>query len=861
MIDKARFPDVLSSKRQWICWRLERTQKTDKPTKTPYDPHTGRRASSIDPATWGTLEEAQASYEKYGYTGLGFVFTKEDDIVGVDIDHCRDKETGTLNETATAILGRCATYTEISPSGEGVHLFYLGSIPEGGNKNSGTGVEMYAHSRYFTMTGNRLDGAPLTVESGVDALPWIHTSFVKIAKPEKKAKPQKEQRAKKRTGGNGPLSDEAVLEKAMAADKESRFAKLWAGDWQSLYGSQSEADMALCCKLAFWTAKNRLQMDRLFRQSALFRDKWDVRHHSDGATYGEETLAKAIDLVLDTYQPTTSALVFEYEGRYYRSKNDSIIPLTNFTINPVEMIVSDDETQLTADLHTVRGEVFRHTFLSTDFTNMQKFKTTLNKRTIALSYTGTEGDLELLKTYISELEWDRKKGVKALGMYFHGGRWVYVDAKGAVEAGDKPVLDIVQMERFREKGPTIPEADDLSDAALQELGAVLLGYNEPAKTVAILAWSAGCFIKEHLKAQKYKFPHLFLIGEAGSGKSNTLERVLLPIFSRTRVTAASQVTAFTLMKDSAASNLIPQPLDEFKPSKIEHMKLFALYNHMRTSYDGQEGVRGRADQTSVVYDLSSPLIVAGEESPDEASIRERSIELLFSKKDLKSPEHKAAFRRLQSIPDMLSAYGRALLEAALVTTEEDVQGWYLASLPLFDQKMPPRVLNNLACCMAGLGLLARVCMLRSLDWDQVFGIPLDVCAEHLAFGAKEYLLDGGTANKGIIEQTLEVMARMGLSSDEWRILKDIDRVAINVKKCYDRYTRYRRDFAITGECLSQTEFVKQLRHSDLFVSYSPVRFANGQWRAYVLDFAEIKKRCNIDSFDVTASDLITPWDE
>lgn len=92
--------------------------------------------------------------------------------------------------------------------------------------------------------------------------------------------------------------------------------------------------MALCCKLAFWTAKNWDQMDRLFRQSALFRDKWDARHHSNGSTYGEETLSKAIDLVSDAYQPTTSAPVFEYEGRYYRSKNDSIVPLTNFTIEP-----------------------------------------------------------------------------------------------------------------------------------------------------------------------------------------------------------------------------------------------------------------------------------------------------------------------------------------------------------------------------------------------------------------------------------------------------------------------------------------------------------------------------------------------
>ena len=123
-----------------------------------------------------------------------------------------------------------------------------------------------------------------------------------------------------------------------------------------------------------------------------------------------------------------------------------------------------------------------------------------------------------------------------------------------------------------------------------------------SKTVAVLAWCAGCFVKEHLRQAHVKYPHLFLIGEAGSGKSNTLERVILPIFARTRVNAATQVTAFTLMKESASSNCIPQALDEFKPSKTDRQRLNWLYNHMRDSYDGHAGLRGRADQTQVSYD-------------------------------------------------------------------------------------------------------------------------------------------------------------------------------------------------------------------------------------------------------------------
>lgn len=859
MSDRARFPEDLTSRRQWICWRMERTRKTDKPTKTPYDPHTGRRASSIDPATWGTLDEARSAYEKYGYSGIGFVFVKNDDIVGVDIDHCLDKATGTLNETAAAIIGRCATYTEVSPSGEGVHLFFHGIVPEGGNKNSGTGVEMYAHSRYFTMTGNRLGDAPMTISRDTDALAWIHATYVEKPKPQKPLKKQSSAAKPKSRSRTGPLSDEDVLAKALATDKDTLFPKLWNGQWQDSYETQSEADMALVCKLAFWTGKDRAQMDRLFRQSALFREKWDARHHANGATYGEETLSKAVELVVDAYSPMSGAPILEFEGRYLRSRDDKIAPLTNFVVKPCEMIIAEDETQLICDLITVRGEVFHHTFQSTDFANLQRFKTNLNQHTISLSYTGSEGDLELLKNFLSEMEWERKKGVRASGLYFHDKRWVFVSSIGAIDADGKPVTDILQLDKENNKPVPILDAFKLTKERLLELGPLLLSFNESAKTVSVIAWCAGCFLKQHLKAANVKFPHLFLIGEAGSGKSTTLENVIMPIFSMTHIVAAPQVSGFAVMKESSLSNIFPQALDEFKPSRISK-NLDVLLNHMRTVYDGQEGIRGRADQTVRKYELAAPLIVAGEESPSEAAIRERSIELLFSKRDLKERGYSLALQKLKSKPELLRSLGRALLETALTIATKEVSDWYQTAETIYDPAMPARVVNNLAAATVGLMLIDRLCSRHALQWTEVFDVPLDACFRYLAYAAKEYLLEGNVTNKGVVEQTLEVMARMGLSSDEWRVLKNLDHVAINVKKCYDRYTRYRRECAITGECLSQAEFIQQLRHSDLFVEYTPVRFANGQWRAYVLDFVEIKKRCNIDSFDLSASDLVTPWD-
>ena len=261
-------------------------------------------------------------------------------------------------------------------------------------------------------------------------------------------------------------------------------------------------------------------------------------------------------------------------------------------------------------------------------------KAVLNKRTIALSFTGSDGDLEIMKSYLAGLEWIVKHGVKALGLHEYGGRWVFVGRERAFMAGGEEMPDAVQLEKYASIESDLPDHAPIEAEKLGSLGPLLLEYNEPAKTVTVLGWCCGCFIKEMLRVSGIKFPHLFLIGEAGSGKSTTEERIILPIFGRAKVIAAPQVTPFTLMKDAASSNLFPQALDEFKPSKIDRMRIGALYNHFRDSYDGHEGVRGRADQTQVSYALLAPLVVAGEESPDEPAIRERGMELLFSYEEL-----------------------------------------------------------------------------------------------------------------------------------------------------------------------------------------------------------------------------------
>ena len=837
------FPKELKEKNIWVCWRLEPNPDGGKDRKTPYDAKTGRRAKSNDERTWCSYEVAQDSFDRYGYTGTGFMFWPDTDIVGVDVDHCYDPETGKFSEMAEAIIKRQQTYMEFSPSGTGIHLLYRGKKPGTACKDTKLGLEMYDSGRYFTVTGRTLTGCTDVIADDDGTLEWIYDTYLK--KPEK---PKKERKKKSGRKKGVPLTDEEVMEKARSA-KDDLFTDLYDGNWKGRYESQSEADMALCLKLAFWTNKDAEQVDRLFRASKLMRQKWDESHRSDGTTYGQETIAKAIELQQDVYSPDSDSAVIEYAGRYFRVKGDQIYPLTNFLVEPVEMIESEDETQMTADLITGSG-TYRRTMLSTDFTSGQRFKGMLNRTGIELGYFGGDADLELLKVYLAGLDWEKKKGVKAAGVYQHGGRLVFVGGGMAVDRDGEEVKDILQVERWAEIETGILATDPLTREKLAELGKCIFSYNEPAKTVPIFAWAAGCFVKEHLRMKKTKYPLLFLIGEAGSGKSTTMEKVLLPVFSEEKVNAASQMTKFTLMRLSASSNICPMFLDEFKPSKMDRTHISALYNHFRDTYDGHEGSRGRMDQQMMSYELLAPMVVAGEESAEEAAIRERSIELLFSKKDLKNADYRKAFTKVAAGGELLEDLGRSLLMTALSTDPDTVMGWHTEAAGHFDAGLPERVRTNLRGAYCGLKLTEALCTSLGIGWDSVFPYTLMQCAKFLETSAKDFLLDGGTHNQSVVDETFEIMSRMSLDpKNDYQFSDDGSLLYIRLNKVYDDYTRYRKDYAIQGEVLTDREFRKQLKHSDLFVEANKQkRMGEKNQKVWVLRFDILSQRCDVSGF-------------
>lgn len=144
-------PEELKRYEQWLLWR------SNGKSKIPTQPD-GTPASSTDAKTWTDFESAVEAYESGGFDGVGFVFTGDDPFVGIDLDDCIIN--GELTDEARQWCDRFNSYTEVTPSGSGIHIIVKGSAPTAKGLNDGGGHEAYCVGRYFTVTGNRLQEYP-----------------------------------------------------------------------------------------------------------------------------------------------------------------------------------------------------------------------------------------------------------------------------------------------------------------------------------------------------------------------------------------------------------------------------------------------------------------------------------------------------------------------------------------------------------------------------------------------------------------------------------------------------------------------------------------------------------------------------
>jgi putative DNA primase/helicase len=296
-------PDELKELRQWVVWKLE-YRGEDRPRKVPVDPKTGQNASTTDKTQWGSLVQALDYFYKHSQMmGLGFVFTSTDPYCGIDIDDCRDSNTGSIGVWAQELIDKLDSYTEVSPSGTGVKMILNAELP--GIVRRRNKIEMYNDKRYFTITGDIVQNHCEICERTKQLYEVYELAFGSPTEeiPKHEVKQRDEEIKLKRVQA---ISDEELIKSASAAKNGEKFSTLYAGTVNG-YATESEADAALFMMLAYWTRGDAERMEKLFRASGLMRPKFDRRQ--SGSSWGRIQINGAIAKTKNFYDPDIENLV------------------------------------------------------------------------------------------------------------------------------------------------------------------------------------------------------------------------------------------------------------------------------------------------------------------------------------------------------------------------------------------------------------------------------------------------------------------------------------------------------------------------------------------------------------------------
>lgn len=259
-----RIPDALKAERRWLCWRnlwQEHDGRKGRWSKVP-------NAKTNDASTWTTFDNALVAYQHGDFDGIGFCLG--DGWAGIDIDDI----------TSGPLIDRLPCYREVSPSGNGVKA--IGRSHRIGGEISSKATT-WSGARYFAITGHGAGDPTVDITDLLDE--WFPASSTLIKQPLPSYIRFGDTRG---TEHIDRFTDDEVVARALASPQADKFIRLVRGDLSDYGGDHSRADQALICILAYWCQGDIEQVDRLFRQSGLMRDKWHT------ASYRRATLAKAV---------------------------------------------------------------------------------------------------------------------------------------------------------------------------------------------------------------------------------------------------------------------------------------------------------------------------------------------------------------------------------------------------------------------------------------------------------------------------------------------------------------------------------------------------------------------------------------
>ncbi|EHJ08883.1 phage/plasmid primase, P4 family [Staphylococcus simiae] len=288
-VNALEIPDELIELPKWVLWRAEWVEKQQQYSKVPYS-YAEYKASSTNSDTWTIFDAINALYEQNEkYDGIGFMLSNDDNYIVLDIDNAIDENGQITSDLALDMIK--ITYCEKSPSGTGLHCFFKGVLPTNRKKKrSDLDIELYDHARFMTVTGESIGQSEINDDQ--DILNNLVDRYFKQDEPIQTT-------ITYHSNNNSNLSDEDVINIMLKSKQKDKISDLLKGNYEPYFDSPSEGVQSLLHYLAFYTCKDKAQMERIFIGYNNLTDKWDDKRGN--TTWGQLELDKAVNNQKEVY--------------------------------------------------------------------------------------------------------------------------------------------------------------------------------------------------------------------------------------------------------------------------------------------------------------------------------------------------------------------------------------------------------------------------------------------------------------------------------------------------------------------------------------------------------------------------------
>lgn len=419
--------------------------------------------------------------------------------------------------------------------------------------------------------------------------------------------------------------------------------------------------------------------------------------------------------------------------------------LTDFRLLEASRIkyVDEDQEGVKLILKSPTGETIERTGFSTVFDDVRTFKNFLG--TLDLAFKGRIDDLTDLKTWINKFfALEIEEIYNGVQFKIKDGELLFISNNGAIGRDNF-------HKEFKSDGRNevnINEIEPLTKDELKEIKKHLFRFASPEKTISIIGTVINNLAVAQCRKCKIKLHHLLIIGEAGSGKSTILENVIAPVlnYSSSEIKSIGLATNFSLINDLSSGNYT-MIYEEHKPSRWESYKISKISEILRNLYDASTVSRGDKSLKAKNFQLTRPIIMAGEESyhNNEKALLDRSC-IIYTSKNERKKENSEAMKWIIEHEQLLNKLGKELINIIINLSSDNYTE--LRNKVVDNIKdLRDRPLNTALNISTGIEILNILLNKNGIK-------PITGYMKYIIQNIKAEILDGGNDSHSIVEQML-----------------------------------------------------------------------------------------------------------